>query len=99
MLCTKCQHEVDQRQADRMSNEEFVAHSDYITATRPLARLEFYMSLGRRAPTKLISVPSYVHAVKRHYKLVSGNQARAMLAEIEGFSSWHSLMAAMLRRQ
>lgn len=65
---------------------------------RRLARLEFYASLRRRAPVQLVSIPSYVKAVKRQLHLSSGNQARQVLATIEGYKDWPALMAAMLRR-
>lgn len=65
---------------------------------RALARLAFYASLRRRAPQQLVSIPSYVKAVKRHLHLESGNQARLILARIEGFKDWPSLTATMLRQ-
>lgn len=65
---------------------------------RRLARLEFYASLRRRAPVQLVSIPSYVKAVKRHFQLSSGNQARQILATIEGYKDWPALMSAMLRQ-
>lgn len=65
---------------------------------RRLARCEFYASLRRRAPVQLVSIPSYVKAVKRQFHLVSGNQARQVLATIEGYKDWPALMAAMLRQ-
>lgn len=64
---------------------------------RSLMRLAFYASLNRRAPQRLVSVPSYVRAVRKHFDLTSGNQARQYLAQVEGFTSWNQLMAAMLK--
>lgn len=79
-------------------DQEVQAESDRLCETRYLLRLAFYAGLGRRAPDQLISTPSYVKAVKRKFNLQSGNQARQMLAEVEGFKSWTQLMVAMLKQ-
>lgn len=65
---------------------------DDSTELRALARIAFYASLGRRCPQRLISVPSYVKAVKRKFRLVSGNAARQILATVEGYKDWSDLM-------
>lgn len=64
---------------------------------RTLLRLSFYAGLKRRPPQQLISMPSYVRAVERHFALKSRNAARAMLAVVEGFDNWSALVAAMMR--
>lgn len=65
---------------------------DDLVEIRALARVAFYASLGRRCPQRLTSVPSYVKAVKRKFRLVSGNAARQILATVEGYKDWSDLM-------
>lgn len=57
-------------------------------------RIGFYTTLVRRVPRLLRYLPSYVTACQKHYGLPSRNAARRMLAMVEGYSSWASMMKA-----
>lgn len=59
-------------------------------------RFLFYAAVGRRQPNDLRSLPSYVNSVKRRFNLVSGNEARQVLAHVEGYVNWAAVMDAAL---
>lgn len=83
----------EDRAAIRRLSEERRA---VLTEMQHLMRKAFYASLNRRVPTSLLSLPSYVRSVQKHFDLPSRNQARAMLAQVEGFRNWKDVMEHML---
>lgn len=78
------------------ATDRFSLFGENFLELRLLARVEFYRALGRRPPTQLKSLPSYVRSVQRHFDLPSRNQARFVLARLEGFDSWRDLVAEMM---
>lgn len=60
--------------------------------TRRLMRVAFYDGLGRRPPTEISHMPSYVRAVQKVWDLRFKNSARRLLAQIEGFDTWEVMM-------
>lgn len=59
---------------------------------RKLMRAAFYADLNRRPPTSTSHMPSYVRVVKRKWGMQYNNSARQLLAEIEGFPDWETMM-------
>lgn len=84
---------------NHLSSQRVTVSANNLAETRILLRRAFYSSLHRKTPRSLIFLPSYVRAVQRQFGLSSRNQARAMLAEVEGFDSWRALMNAALLQQ
>lgn len=59
---------------------------------KPATRLMFYARLGVEPPSYCSNLVTYVAAFQDFFSLRSRNEARDLLAAIEGYPSWETLV-------